>query len=644
LDAEAYVQLGNLRRTLQNLWWLFVFLLVISAGTLLGFLIWNILQHFRIDENANDIDNLNLTCPIGPVGPEGEMGEQGEEGDQGDMGDPGAEGPPGPQGNPGEQGDPGPQGEQGESATIDDCNKTVGTLCIANGTSPADIVPFVVPIASINTWVHLDAFDICDLVTDEFITFLGNCTLETLNQTDTFKIEVDIAFETAGVSDPEIWVGITFNGSDPSLKDSFSTHGSPDESLSYRITKVLDPFTRIGLAVLNGGNTDDIELKRLQFTVVSELLCGFAVDGPQGPQGVQGEQGDPGLPGTPGPSGPNVSSLLFFVNDTFVVPSGINVMLATCQGGGGGGGSGGQSSAQSSGIDPGPSEPSEWHAGGGGGGGGSGDFRTTLLSVTPGETLEAVVGLGGIGGIGGVVDLIVIGPPYVGNNTPGEDGGISMIRRNGTTIFDCFGGQGGQNGSTGISVLDPPFGVTREPGDGGDGGFGYYGGGGGGAGGVGDGTGDETNDADLTGTPGLGGSGDYDDGDNGMLTCGGDGGGNSVFGSVGGEGANCTNFTTVVLMETYYPTGGCGGGGGGGPRNMFLNSNPVFNNGNGGDGGQANGFNVTIPGNGEDSPAYGGGGGGGAGSHYYPESVPGTVGGDGGDGEQGYIAVTFLPY
>jgi hypothetical protein len=185
------------------------------------------------------------------------------QGEQGIQGVQGIEGDPGPQGI---------QGESGEAATIDECNKTVGSLCIANGTSPADIVPTTVTITTIDTWVALDQ-DVCDVVTQEFITFLGNCSFVTENQTDTYKLELDISFESVGVSDPEVWVGITIDGADPLLKDAFSSHGRPDESISYRVTKILPPFTTIGLAVLNSENTDDIDIKRLQFTVLGELLC-----------------------------------------------------------------------------------------------------------------------------------------------------------------------------------------------------------------------------------------------------------------------------------------------------------------------------------------------------------------------------------
>lgn len=257
----------------------------------------------------------------GDPGPQGIQGVKGDKGDTGPQGNTGPQGPSGPQGIPGpqgligekgDQGDQGVQGVAGESATIDDCNKTVGSFYIANGTSPIDIVPTTVQVLSQNTWIHLNKDD-CVPATMEFIGFPGNCSFITENQTDTYKIEVDISLETSNaLNDPEIWFGISFDGADPLLQNSFSTHGRPDESMSFRITAVLPPYTRIGLATLNKVNTDDVLIKRLQMVVVGELLCGFAVDGPQGPpgpQGVQGntgpqgEQGEQGIQGVPGAKG-----------------------------------------------------------------------------------------------------------------------------------------------------------------------------------------------------------------------------------------------------------------------------------------------------------------------------------------------------
>jgi hypothetical protein len=263
----------------------------------------------------------------GPKGDQGDPGPPGIQGPKGDQGDPGPQGIPGPQGSPGiqgiqglqgpigvkgDQGEQGVQGVPGESATIDDCNKTVGSFYIANGTSPMDIIPTTVQVLSQNTWIHLNKDD-CVPATMEFIGFPGNCSFITENQTDTYKIEVDISLETSNtLNDPEIWFGISFDGADPLLQNSFSTHGRPDESMSFRITAVLPPSTRIGLAMLNRVNTDDVLIKRLQMVVVGELICGFAVDGPQGPpgpQGVQGntgpqgEQGEQGIQGVPGAKG-----------------------------------------------------------------------------------------------------------------------------------------------------------------------------------------------------------------------------------------------------------------------------------------------------------------------------------------------------
>jgi hypothetical protein len=290
----------------------------------------------------------------------------------------------------------------------------------------------------------------------------------------------------------------------------------------------------------------------------------------------------------------------------------------------------------------------------------------SYVNVTPGETLDIVVGLGGQGGNATICgdsgtpscpSGFFCSPPYLPcNNTPGENGGISQILRNGTVIMDCLGGQGGGRGIAGISlseIVGPEVDTDiRIPGNGSDGGFGYFGGGGGGAGGAGTGL---TNNNDAA-TPGDGGPGDYGDGEDAFdFVSGGDGGGESVFGPVGGVGANCSEFILTADPGFDYPTAGCGGGGGGGPNNMFYTSNTVFSDGSGGNGGIASGFNVSFAEDGTNATSYGGGGGGGSGSHFYPtnfitlpnnntidETVP-SAGGYGGDGGQGYIAVIFAP-
>ncbi len=653
------------RRGIDTCMTFLVLLAFIVVGILVFIIVFQVYQGRRIQNNEdNTVDSVSncSDCPEGATGPEGEqgivgpLGPQGNMGIQGDQGNEGPPGVPGEQGIPGITGDQGSQGTQGnqgpegptgingtqgiqgitgESSTILDCNKTVASMCIANGTNVTNIQPYTLTISTANQWVHLTD-DVCDSVTVEFVTFLNNCSWQTDSVSDTYKIELDVSFETSNASNPEVWIGITFDGMDPDLNHSFSTHGSPDESLSFRITKVLPVNTIIGMAFLNSGNINDILIKRLQLTMVGELLCGFDIEGAQGIdglqgidgnngtqgvqgnqgiQGIQGDQGDQGVQGNQGIVGPqgdsgSINILTFFSNDTFVVPVGATSMLGSCQAGGGGGGAGGVADLLVQG------NVSTWLSGGGGGGGGSGDLRNTFLPVIPGETLTVVVGFGGDGGTSnGILGDLV---------HDGVDGTPSMLFRNGTLILDCPAGKGGLGGdNTNVSQL--------AFGSGGNGGLGYNGGGGGGRG-------EDENGAVVNNTfIGGGGGGDFANGAPANNdTNGGDGGENLVLGMVGGDGGVCSFAPD--------PCSGAGGGGGAPEFNEVFATDPFFNTGVGGDGGNAYPFNDTLgspaPVDPGQNASDGGGGGGGAGS-FGNGSGDGGSGGNGGDG---YVSVVlFLP-
>lgn len=88
-----------------------------------------------------------------------------------------------------------------------------------------------------------------------------------------------------------------------------------------------------------------------------------------------------------------------------------------------------------------------WGAGGGGGGGsagaqsgnsaGSGSYSEGWMSVTPGQTLTAIVGANGTGG--------------ANTGIGGTNGGTSSLT-NGTQTVSCTGGSGGSGGGTGGGV------------------------------------------------------------------------------------------------------------------------------------------------------------------------------------------------
>lgn len=103
-----------------------------------------------------------------------------------------------------------------------------------------------------------------------------------------------------------------------------------------------------------------------------------------------------------------------------VVPSTAHVAWVLACGGGGGGGAGGNGGV----------------TGGQGGSGGQGaDVKEFIMSVTPGETLTAVIGAGGAGG------------PTL--NDPGSAGGLTSLSRGADLLFECEGGDGGNGGADG---------------------------------------------------------------------------------------------------------------------------------------------------------------------------------------------------
>ena len=114
----------------------------------------------------------------------------------------------------------------------------------------------------------------------------------------------------------------------------------------------------------------------------------------------------------------------FTSNGSFTVPAGVYSLTAIVIGGGGGGG--------------GCTGYGDNHAGGGGG---SGGLQTTNLVVTPGETLDILVGAGGYG-----ASTFFNSPVYTNPNNSGytgTTGGTSSIKRASTVLATATGGVGG---------------------------------------------------------------------------------------------------------------------------------------------------------------------------------------------------------
>ncbi len=253
-------------------------------------------------------------------------------------------------------------------------------------------------------------------------------------------------------------------------------------------------------------------------------------------------------------------------NSTYHVPSGVSTITVKAWGGGGGGGAGNGST------------------GSGGNGGGSG-FAQADLTVSPGETLNVIVGSGGNAG--------------GSNRNAGDGGGFSAVQRSSTYLIQAGGGGGGGGGNT-----------STSGGAGGPGGCGTSG----------------TSCNGTAGTGGAGGGGSTSGGSAGSAGTGGHAGAAGVAnagGDAGGSSTSCnTNITGTGDASGGYGGGGKGGnagsceGGGGGGGGRF----------GGGGGGSAN----------TSSNRTGGGGGGGSdlvtGANTTETAGSGTTQGNSSDG------------
>lgn len=229
---------------------------------------------------------------------------------------------------------------------------------------------------------------------------------------------------------------------------------------------------------------------------------------------------------------------------TFSVPAGVTSLTVKAWGAGGGGGAG----VNSSGV---------------GGNGGGGGYAKSVITVTPGETLDVLVGSGGA--------------KAGGNRQGGDGGGYSSVSRGATFLLQAGGGGGG-GGSEGTS--------SGNGGNGGAGGgtSGIAGSNGGNTSSGGGGGGGTTSAGGTAGTTGTGGAA----GSSGAANVGGDGGAStgtcnaSVSGNRGGAGGQGGGGDGG--NDTSSCEGGGGGGGGrfGGGGGGSVNSN---NRGAGGGGG-----------------------------------------------------------
>lgn len=122
----------------------------------------------------------------------------------------------------------------------------------------------------------------------------------------------------------------------------------------------------------------------------------------------------------------------FTSSGTIAIPSNVDHVMVEMWGAGGGGGGGGSSTGTT--------------VGGGGGGGGGGAYIRAVVAVTPGKTLQILIGKGGTGGAA---------------DTSGIDGGdTAIVGSNGTTssvLMSAGGGKGADPGAQNLTACLAPF-------------------------------------------------------------------------------------------------------------------------------------------------------------------------------------------
>lgn len=202
----------------------------------------------------------------------------------------------------------------------------------------------------------------------------------------------------------------------------------------------------------------------------------------------------------------------------WTVPAGVTSISVLAVGGGGGGGS----------------VTSSTFSSGGGGAGGTLAYANNV-AVTPGETLEVLVGSGG---------------SAASRNGNAGGGGITRLRRGGVTLCQASGGGGAASGQPGYASSSYVGTAGYAGGTGGGPGRAQRGGGGGGAGGYsGVGGNGQNSSSFAAGSPGQGGGG------------GGGGASSSSPGVAGGGGVGILGQGISGAGGLYNNDGGGGSGG-----------------------------------------------------------------------------------
>ncbi|MHA1679630.1 MAG: LamG-like jellyroll fold domain-containing protein [Promethearchaeota archaeon] len=190
-------------------------------------------------------------------------------------------------------GDTGEGGLDGRNATIDECEKPFGQLCLVDGATPDVVEPLVLNMVMMNTWYMLSGSS-CMIKEDKSInvTMMG-CSF-TITHNDSYKITIDTSFVDNTPSSDVIWVGLSVNGADPMTKHAFPSDDGHVHTMSFSLAMYLTEGDTLSVKFYSLNSTGFIDVLRLQFTAVGELLCGFDVTGEKGEQGLKGDKGDDG--------------------------------------------------------------------------------------------------------------------------------------------------------------------------------------------------------------------------------------------------------------------------------------------------------------------------------------------------------------
>ena len=191
-------------------------------------------------------------------------------------------------------GSPGKDGINGTSATIDECEKPFGQLCLVDGATPDVVEPFQISANVSNTWFPLMGAS-CMIKQDNVINVSMMGCKFTVTKNDSYKITIDTSFTDNTPPEEVIWVGLSINGAIPMTKHAFPSDSGHVHTLSFSLAVSLDAGDTLDVRYYSLNSTGIIDVFRLQFTAVGELLCGFDVTGPKGDTGNTGPNGDDGF-------------------------------------------------------------------------------------------------------------------------------------------------------------------------------------------------------------------------------------------------------------------------------------------------------------------------------------------------------------